>query len=53
MAPKPSNEALNETIAECSAVEDDGTRFPALSYEQGVQAALRWVLGDGPNPLEE
>lgn len=23
----------------------DGTKFPALSYEDGVVAALRWVTG--------
>jgi len=27
-------------------VAEGGSRWPALSYEEGVQAALAWVLGD-------
>lgn len=39
--------------AECESMEN-GSRYPAMSYEQGVAAALRWVSGDTQDhPLEE
>jgi|SaaInl8_200m_RNA_FD_contig_21_2371289_length_412_multi_3_in_0_out_0_1 hypothetical protein len=29
----------------------DGT-YTGMSYEQGIKDALEWVLGEGPDPLE-
>lgn len=26
--------------------EGEGSRFPGMSYEQGIMEALRWVIGD-------
>jgi len=31
------NEAVEQTV--------EGTKWPRLSYEEGVNAALRWVFG--------
>lgn len=29
------------------------TRWPGMSYEQGVEAAIRWLIGhDEDNPLD-
>lgn len=36
----------NEIIANCTAWEMRGdTQYPGESYEQGVKAALMWLLG--------
>lgn len=40
-------EMLQEATARCR----DGGNYPGLSYEQGVEAALAWVLGADDNPL--
>lgn len=29
------------------------TDFPGMTYEQGVEAALSWVLDGGKKPMEE
>ena len=42
---------LNEV---CTAIDEGGSRFPGMTYEQGIEAALRWVLdsddADDPYP---
>jgi hypothetical protein len=51
-----------KTVEEMDAVVNEvseqihagGSKFPGMSYEEGVEAALRWVLwDDSPNPMEE
>ena len=33
---------------------DNGSRWPGMSYEQGVEAALRWMTGQTEDkPMEE
>lgn len=27
-------------------IGEGGSRFPGMTYEEGVQAALQWVIGD-------
>jgi len=49
---RPTDMALEDVYCDSSAA-DDGSRFPSLSYEDGVQAAIKWVLGRGPHPLED
>lgn len=34
--------------------EEGRSRYPAMSYEEGVEAALAWVIGDtDENPMED
>lgn len=47
---RPNDTALEAVYCDSS---EDGSRFPSLSYEDGVQAAIKWVLGRGPHPLED
>jgi len=33
---------------------DEGSKYPGMSYEEGVLAALEWVTGDvDDHPMEE
>lgn len=43
---------INEQInaAQDSIDEHGGTQWPGMSYEQGVQAGLRWAIGDDETP---
>ena len=35
---------IDEILNRCSEQEDEGgSRWPGMTYEQGVSAALRWV----------
>ena len=46
-----TDEEIDDTLND--AVETQG-RWPGMTYEQGVEAALRWVTGEEDlNPLEE
>mgnify|MGYP001237715635 CR=1 FL=1 len=36
-----TQEQIEEKMAE---LDDQGTRYPGMTYEQGVDEALRWVL---------
>lgn len=50
----PAEEQVDTVLNTCMEREDEGyTAWPGLTYEQGVSAALRWVMGEGGNPLED
>ena len=51
-ADRPSDEDISETMARAGEA-DGATQWPGMTYEQGVEAALRWVLDGGDNPLED
>jgi len=35
-------------------IDDEGTRFSGMTYEQGVQATIDWLLGNTDvNPMAE
>lgn len=52
---KPTDEEIDAVMNECSERIDDGdSKYPGMSYEQGVQAALDWMRGLTPNsPMED
>lgn len=51
---KRSEKEIEEQMSEAGAiVAEYGTRVPGMSYEEGVDAALRWVLGDEDPPIEK
>lgn len=50
-----TDDEIDEVINKCCDSEDDGkSAWPAMSYEQGVKAALLWVTGQhNDNPMED
>ena len=52
---KPSDREIDKAIEEASdAVNDGRTKFPGATYESGVDAALRWAIGEEENhPLAD
>ena len=49
---RPSDEDIADVMSR--AVDADGsTQWPGMTYEQGVEHALRWVLEGGDNPMED
>ena len=38
---------IDEVLNECAKQEEaGGSRWPGMTFEQGVEAALEWVSGD-------
>lgn len=52
---KVTDKAIDKLLNQCAEAEDDGTtKFPGMTYEQGVKAALEWVTGESDNhPLAD
>lgn len=49
---RPSEEEINSILNECIESEQTGSsKFPGLTYEQGIKAAIMWMLGEDENPL--
>lgn len=49
---KPSENEIDDVLNQCIESEENGeSRWPGMTYEQGVKAALEWMQGYGENPL--
>lgn len=46
---------IDEALNDCAEQTDAGTsKWPGMSYEQGVEAALRWAVGESSDhPMAE
>lgn len=51
----PSLDEMREQENRASdQVMEGGSKYPAMTYEEGVVAALLWVLGEGDEkPMED
>ena len=47
---EPTKEQIQE---QCDLAMENQTKFPGMSYSEGVQAALDWVLGNTDTPPME
>ena len=52
---KPTQTQIDELLDRCFIAESEGTSlYPGMTYEQGVHAAIEWILGYSLNhPLDE
>jgi hypothetical protein len=51
---KRTDQEIESLIGDCADAEAEGSRFPGMTYEQGIDAALRWVFGEqDEHPLAE
>ena len=49
-----SEEEIDELLNQCVDSEETGeSKYPGMTYEQGIKAALEWVQGYGEHPLED
>jgi hypothetical protein len=45
---------IDDVMNECLEYENDGgSKFPGMSYEQGVLAAVRWLTEDNESPMTD
>lgn len=50
----PPEQAINDVLNACMEQADEGgSQWPGMTYEQGVEAGIKWVIGDTTaNPME-
>ncbi len=47
-----TDEVIDDVLNKAAqAVDDGGSSWPGMSYEQGVQAAIDWLVGHAENPM--
>lgn len=49
---EPTQKEIDDTLDLCGESRDNGSKYPGMTYEDGVDAAIRWMQGDQENPLE-
>lgn len=50
---KDKNE-INDQIDKANEGVNEGSKFPGMSYEEGVVSALEWVMSnDNPAPMDD
>jgi hypothetical protein len=50
----PTQQEIDAVLDQCSEAEAKGTsRFPGLTYEEGVSCAIRWMLRESEDPLQD
>lgn len=50
----PTEKEIDTLLNDCKDAEDLGeTRFPGMTYEQGVYAGIEWLRGNEPHPLDD
>ena len=50
----PAQDEIDDVLNQCMEAENAGSsRWPGMSYEQGVAAALRWMIDGGQHPMKD
>jgi hypothetical protein len=47
----PTQNEIDDVLDQCS--HEGRSKFPGLSYEHGVRAAIEWMQGEGSNPMDD
>lgn len=49
-----SEAEIDEVLNKASEAFDEGSKYPGMSYEDGIRAFAEWLFGDtNDNPFEE
>lgn len=49
-----TDDEIQDVIAKAMEAEEGGSKWPGMTYEQGVSEALRWAIGESDdNPMED
>jgi hypothetical protein len=49
-----TDKEIDDVLNAAMGAENEGTKWPGMTYEQGVQAAIMWLLGDSSdNPMAD
>ena len=49
-----SDDEIDDLLNDCSMAEMDGSKYPGMTFEQGVEYAIKWVTDrESSHPLED
>ena len=49
-----TQEDISDLVAACFEALENGSKFPGMSYEEGILAAIEWLEGDMEgDPLDD
>lgn len=50
---KREDAEINRVLDKAMQAVEEGTNYPAMSYEQGIMDAIQWIVGEvDDDPLE-
>lgn len=50
----PSENEIDEVLEACIEAEESGeSKYPGMTYEQGVTAGIRWMQGRSDHPMDD
>lgn len=45
---------IDDVLNQCAdQINECGSKWPGMTYEQGVKATLEWLFEEQPNPIED
>jgi len=50
---RPTQDEIDEILNWCAEGLDEGSHYPGMSYEEGVQDAIQWLQGEGQRPDQD
>ncbi len=49
-----TREQVDDLLNRCQdQIDEGGSEYPGMSYEDGIAAALRWAYDDDTDPLDD
>ena len=49
---KPTEQEVHQLLDICSEAMENGSKYPGMSYEDGLRDGIDWVTEGGEPPLE-
>ena len=47
------DDEINRVMNWAAEAMEKGSKFPGMTYEDGVEAAISWLIGDNKDPPDE
>jgi hypothetical protein len=47
-----TKDEIYDEIDRALAAQEEGSKWPGMSFEEGVEAALRWIVGEQEKPID-
>jgi len=51
---KPTEQEISDTLDLCNDfIEEGSSKFPSMTYEEGIKEAIYWLFHGSSNPMTE
>jgi len=48
-----SQSEIDKIMERCQMADENGSVYPSMTYEEGVEYAIRWLTEEGADPIFE